>query len=391
MTLLVDRLYGRLPEVYRSMDAANSQWVFKRYLAAVLNQMGVIDGTIERIAGDNPVGPAAPEPWALDGQGLINWRAARTNRPSALADPDQADAAWLPWLAQLVGAPLDPAATEAERRDTIKYATSGWRAGTRSAIADAAKTALTGTKYAKVMPHTIPTPGGGITDGDVWDVTVVTRTSETPDPDAVLDAIMRKGVKPAGVVLHVANYGSTWDLIEAHYPTWDDLEAATWDEIEQIGFGYTPTPGNILNNPSFEVDLTHWTAQGGNSTIGRVLGGLDGIAMGRVTATAIGTGSIQHDGSVVGVILPGDYLFSVAVKPDLVRTINVVANYYSGVSFLSAQTLSNTAPQADEWNRVGGTFTAPATCDKIVFYVQTLAMGAGEFFDIDAAYMRRIS
>lgn len=389
MSLLVHRLYHRLPEVYRRLDAADGTWTFKRYLGAALHQAGVIDDTVTRIAGEDPIGPPQPEPWGIDGEALENWRAARRTRPSALADPEQADAAWLTWLAQLVGAPLDPSASEAERRDTIRYATSGWRAGTRQAIADAARTALTGGKYARVMPHT-KAIDGSVTAGDVWDVTVVTRTQETPDPDAVLGAILRKGVKPAGVVLYVANYGSTWDLIEANYPTWADLEAATWDEIEQVGVTYADPPGNILINPSFETDLTHWSNQA-NATLGRILGGLDGVAMLRVTAIGAGTASIQHDGATSTPVTPGDYRFTVAVRPDIARNVQVVANYFTGVTPLSTQTLGPAAATADEWNRVGGVFTAPATCDKIVFYVQVLGMGAGELFDADAAYMRRES
>jgi len=391
LTLLVQRLWGRLPETYRTFDAVNRTWPFKRYLGAAMEQAGVIDDTVTAIAGENPVGPATPEPWSLDGDQLEQWRAARRFRPSALGDPDQADAKWLTWLAQLVGARLDPAATEAEKRNTIKFATSGWRAGTRQAIADAARTALTGSKYAVVMPHKIPAVGGGVTDGTIWDVTIVTQTAETPDSAAVLAAVLRAGVKPAGVVLHVADYGSTWDLIEAYYPTWDDLELATWDEIEQIGREYATVPGNILVNPSFEADLTHWSAQGGNSTIGRIAGGLDGVAMCRVTTTGAGTGGIQHDGAVSSAVTPGPYLFVLSVRPDLARNAQVVANYFAGATPLGTQTVGPYALVADEWNRVGGSFTAPATCNKIVFYVQVLGMGSGELFDVDAAYMRRVT
>lgn len=390
MTLLVNRLYSRVPEVYRTFDAVDSTWTFKRYLGAALNQAGIIADTVTLIEGDNPVGPPSPEPWALDGARLEQWRGARRTRPSALADPTQADAGWLNWLSQLVGAQLDASATEAEKRDTIRFATSGWRAGTRQAIADAARTALTGTKYAKVMPHSTVV-GGSVTDGTIWDVTVVTRTSETPDPNAVLGAILRKGVKPAGVVLHTAYYGSTWDLIEANYQTLDDIETATWDELEQIGITYADPAGDILVNPSFEVNLTHWTAQGAVSGIGRVLGGLDGVAFCRITTTGAGTGGIQHDGTVSTAVTPGDYLFTIAVRPDLARSVQVVANYFNGGTPLSTHTIGPAAATADEWNRVGGVFTAPATCNKIVFYVQVLSMGSGEIFDVDAAYMRRVS
>jgi hypothetical protein len=390
MTMLVNRLFHRLPEVYRTMDGGNDQWAFKRYLGAAADQAGQIDAVTDRIRGRNPVGPASPEPWALDGDRLTAWRDARQSRPSALGDPLQADAAWLVWLAQLVGAPLDPAASEMERRDTILYATSGWRAGTRQAIADAARTALTGTKFARVLPHTTTDGGGGVSTGSVWDIAIVTRAEETPDPDSVLGAILRKGAKPAGAVLHVATYGSSWDLIEALYPTWDDIEGVSWDQLEQAGITYAAPAGNVLVNPSFEVDLNHWSQQGGNATIGRVVGGLDGAGFCRVVATASGSAGIQHDGSVTTAVTPGAYLFGMSVRPDLARAVTVVANYYNGVTFLSAETQAQGTQPADAWSRVGGIFTAPATCNKIVWFVQCAGMAAAEHVDLDAGFLRRL-
>lgn len=392
MTMLVHRLYSRLPAVYRDFDAADSRWTFKRYLGAAAHQAGLIDDTITALAGEDPVGPASPVPWGLDGADLDNWVAARRTRASSLGDPVQADPKWLTWLAQLVGARLDPAASVAEQRDTIRYATSGWRAGTRQAIADAAKTALTGTKYAKVIPHSVPVVGGGgVTTGTIWDVTIVTNAAETPDPAAVLGAVLRKGVKPAGVVLHTTTYGSSWDLLEAYYPTWADLELATWDEIEQIGISYTLVPGNILTNPSFETDTSHWAA-GPSTTIGRIAGGLDGVGQLRATRTGTsGTGEVTYDGTVTSGVTPGQYLFTVAVKPDLARSITVTANYFNGATPLSTEAAPALAGVADEWNRAGGYFTAPATCNKITWTIDVAGMGAGEIFDVDAAYMRRAS
>lgn len=234
MSTLADRLYQRLPEIYRTMDALDGGWPFKRYIAGMLAVAGQIDDTIEAIEGERPIGPASPEPWALAADDLENWRAARQSRPSALADPEQADAAWLPWLAQLVGAVLDPAASEAEQRDTIRYATSGWRGGTRSAIADAARSALTGTKQVSVLVHT-KVVGGDIAAGTAWDITIVTKTSETPDVNAVLGAVLRKGVKPAGSVLWHKAFAASWDAVTAAYNTWDSREGKSWTTIEETG------------------------------------------------------------------------------------------------------------------------------------------------------------
>jgi hypothetical protein len=234
MSTLADRLYQRLPEVYRTMDALDGGWPFKRYIAGMRAIAGQIDDTIEAIEGERPIGPASPEPWALHADELANWRAARQSRPSALADPEQADAAWLPWLAQLVGAVLDPAASETERRDTIRYATSGWRGGTRSAIADAARSALTGNKTVTVLPHK-KVSGGTVVDGTAWDITIVTRSSETPDPGGMLAAIVRKGVKPAGAVLWHQAFAASWSAVTAAYPTWSTRPGKSWTTIQETG------------------------------------------------------------------------------------------------------------------------------------------------------------
>lgn len=387
MSTLADRLYGRLPEVYRRFDAEDQTWTLKRYIAAMFMQGGEIDDVIERIAGERPVGPATPEPWGLRGFELEQWRANRTSRPSALADPSQADAAWLPWLAQLVGATLDPGATEQEKRDTIRYATSGWRGGTRAAIADAAKTALTGTRYARVVPHMKPGMSGGLQAGLIWDITIVTRASETPDANAVLGAVLRKGVKPAGVVLWHAVYEATWDQIEAIYPMWFMREALTWDEQAQAGLMYEATPDNDIPNPSFEVNTTGWAAHGSNSTIGRVLGGVDGVGMLRVTAIANGTGEVATPDIPVTM---GARHFSFSIRPDISRDGQFVANYYNGVSFLSAETVQIPTLPADEWTRISADLTVPATTTRMIIWVQLDGMLTAELFDLDAFYSRSI-
>lgn len=390
MTLLVDRLYHRLPEIHRRMDASDGTWTLKRYLGAMLAYGGAIDDTITRIAGTNAIGPATPEPWALRGEELAQWRANRIRRPSALADPAQADVAWLPWLAQLVGSTLDPSASEQEKRDTIAYATSGWRGGTRSAIADAAKTALTGSKYARIVPHMVPV-SGSLNTGTIWDITIVTRTAETPDPNAVLDAVLRKGVKPAGVVLHHAAYGASWDQIEAVFPQWfPHWEGLTWDQLEQAGLVYTAIPNNAVPNPSFEVNTTGWAA-GANSSIGRVLGGVDGVAMCRVTTAGAGAGNLVSPDIP---ITPGTAHFSFSVRPDFTRTVAYTLKFYNGATYLAGSdfTQSYPATAADAWFRAGTSIeaTVPATATKMIATVTVTGMGAAELYDVDAFYARNL-
>lgn len=390
MSTLAHRLYHRLPEVYRTFDARDSTWIFKRYLAGALSVAGEVDDVIDQLIGSNPVGPATPEPWALSGDELEQWRAARRATASLLGDPANAPAEWLPWLAQLLGSQLDPTASEEEQRDTIIYATSGWRGGTRSAIADAAKTALTGTKYARIVPHHIPGMSGGITSGDIWDITIVTLSSETPDPGEVLGAVLRKGVKPAGAILHHATYEATWDQVEAVFPTWADRDAATWDQLAEAGLVYRALANNQFSaNPSFEVNATGWAPRGGISTIGRVLGGLDGVGMGRVTVSADGTGEVFFP---TGTVTPGDYHVSFSLRPDQTRFVQFFVDWLdAGDVFISSSGVVVGSINADEWQRAAATVTAPAGAAKARTFVQVTSMLTGEHYDLDAALMRRIT
>jgi len=234
MTALVHRLYRRLPEIVRVLDAADSCWVFKRYLGATLDLAGQIGDTVDDIAGNDAIGPDSPQPWGLPADELAIWLANRVQQTSLLGDPIVAPAGWLPWLGQLVGARIDSSANEQEQRDTITFATSGYRGGTRQAIIDAARSALTGTRQVTLLLHQKPS-GGVIIDGSAWDITIVTRPSETADPTEVLNAVGRKGVKPAGAVLWHYSYEASWAAVAAAFPTWADRNTITWREQGEAG------------------------------------------------------------------------------------------------------------------------------------------------------------
>lgn len=390
MSQLVHRMYHRLPEVYRTFDERDSTWAFKRYLGGMLAVAGDIDDVVDKLIGYNPSGPAAPEPWALSGDELEQWRAARKTVPSLLGDPVNAPAEWLPWLAQLLGSSLDSSASEEEQRDTIIYATSGWRGGTRSAIADAAKTALTGTKYARVVPHYAAAVGGGITEGDIWDIVIVTLDSETPDPGEVLGAVLRKGVKPAGAVLSHATYEASWDQQEAVYPTWEDRDAATWAQLAEAGLIYHPVPDNLfVTNPSFEVNATGWSPRGVISSIGRVLGGLDGVGMGRVTVSADGTGEVFFP--LVDVSASTDYVMSFSLRASELRYTQFFADWLDASDvFISSQGVVFGNAPAGAWCRPAAVLSAPVGAAKARIYVQVTGMLTSETYDLDAAFMREV-
>lgn len=207
-TATTERLYGLLPAFLRDADSRQG-WIMKRWVSAIADRQGEIDLLISRID-------------YLSG----------TDDTSDLVDPQTADNRWLDWIGQLLGVRLYPGMSETERRDAVRYASSGFRAGTKAATAAAAKSVLTGTRYAQVHDHSTYTVG----DGGEWDVLIVTRSSETADPEGVLRSIIRKRAKAAGVLLWHRAYGTSWGTLEATYPTWAGWEAArTWAVIEETG------------------------------------------------------------------------------------------------------------------------------------------------------------
>lgn len=217
VTASTERIYRRLPQYLRDADAremSGGGYPLLRYIALVGDELGKIEALVDRLDYVSPAEGGAP------------------GDTSALVDPQTADLAWLPWLGRLVGVNVDKGLTVQEQREAVEFATSGFRAGTKQAMADAAKTALNGTRYAKVYDHSKVNPG----DGTVWDVLVVTRATETPDVGAVLGTIIRKNTKPAGAVLHHRAYEASWGNVETAYPTWDAIEAAgSWDRIQEAG------------------------------------------------------------------------------------------------------------------------------------------------------------
>lgn len=210
-----ERVYASLPEHYRTADE-RLDYPLKRYLSAIVDRAGEVEVLLDRLDLDSAAGDTS----------------------SALVDPDTADDRWLDWLGQLLGVRLPAGLSPMERRDAVRFASAGWRAGTRQAVADAGKSELTGTRYAEVRDHTTDTSARGA--AGEWDVLVITRTSETPSAAAVVDAIYRKGAAPAGVKLWHRAYEATWDQIEARFGTgtgavWDNLDGRTWTDIEESG------------------------------------------------------------------------------------------------------------------------------------------------------------
>lgn len=169
--------------------------------------------------------PAAGKTFYLDDL-AVEWQIVTDETTSDLVDPTRADEAWLPWLAQLVGAREYARLPVPDQRRAIAGAIGGWQSGTKEAIASAAATALTGSRYTNVIDHYL---------GDPWKIGLLTTEGETLDAGDVIAAVEEAHAKPAGYGLVHSYYQPAWDVIESSLPTWDVIEAlGTWAKISSV-------------------------------------------------------------------------------------------------------------------------------------------------------------
>jgi hypothetical protein len=118
-----------------------------------------------------------------------------------ILDPGLAPDWALPWVAQLVGVRLPANIGPDEARVLITEA-RGFKRGTRESIYAAASYWLTGDKTMYFRERDA---------GDPYALEVVTLDSETPDPEAVRDALIAQ--KPAGLILRYRQV-TGWDYEE---------------------------------------------------------------------------------------------------------------------------------------------------------------------------------
>lgn len=217
-----ERVYARLPLRCREDDAAGG-YGLKLLLSCIADRTDNVSELVARFT----YLPGVDRETEIVRELLGPDRGASSD----LVDPARADAEWLVWLAQIPGVTLAENLPVPAQRDAIAGAVNGWAAGTPDSIKAAAGTALTGTRYVQVMPHSIAARG----DGGRWDILLVTRASETPDVDAVLAAVSAANAVPAGAILHHRAYTATWAAVEAAYPTWADRNGLTWAQLQEAG------------------------------------------------------------------------------------------------------------------------------------------------------------
>lgn len=135
-----------------------------------------------------------------------------------LLDVDAAPVWALPWLAQFVGVTPIKGLDEASQRLRIKKA-AGFHRGSAEAIKAAAGQYLTGTRRVELYER----------DGSPWRFRIRTYASETPNPQAVRDAVL--ALKPAGLVfVHEVLSGTTIDDLSGTV----DAQTVTIDQYGNV-------------------------------------------------------------------------------------------------------------------------------------------------------------
>lgn len=127
------------------------------------------------------------------------------------------------WLGQFVGVTIPDGTPDARARELVRERRS-FRRGSPAQLIEVARAHLTGSARVDLRER----------DGSAYRVTVTTYATETPDPAAVLEALME--AKPAGLLLtHEVLQGVPYDERDAAHLTYDalDASAATYDQLDR--------------------------------------------------------------------------------------------------------------------------------------------------------------
>lgn len=212
-------VYRGLPELYRDADSTQdtgpSNYPLLRFLSLVLDQLTPLVQLVNRFnyialdeRFDQPTGPGfgapgeygygefgedgidllgVPTPWQRYGTGTYGLETYGDRDTSDLVDPATADAAWLRWLAQLVGVDVT-GLTAAQARARLANPSESWAHGTPTILKRLTRAALDNPyAYVAVQAHY----SGAFT------IAVITKTAETTiPPEDLLEALEVE--RPAG-------------------------------------------------------------------------------------------------------------------------------------------------------------------------------------------------
>lgn len=137
-----------------------------------------------------------------------------------ILDIDRCPVEALPWLAQFVGVVLPGGLTEDQQRARIKNV-DGFARGSIGGMISSLQEVLTGTKtvYFKERDS-----GASSVAGGAYGLTVISLTSETPDPVLARQKLMAN--KPAGIILDYTQVtGASYVQFRTTYTTYTAMDA----------------------------------------------------------------------------------------------------------------------------------------------------------------------
>lgn len=178
-----ETVYDALPDVYRDADADQADgpnnYPLLRYLSTILDQLTPLETYADRFTytplddRDLEDGPSngfgIPNPPQRYGDGTYGEGTYGDADRSDLVDPLASDAAWLPWLAQVLGVDITGLSIPDQRLRMLNP-TEAWAHGTPSAIARLVRAALVNGGYVDVQPHY---------QGDPFTMVIITKEAET--------------------------------------------------------------------------------------------------------------------------------------------------------------------------------------------------------------------
>lgn len=198
-----------------------------------------------------------------------------------LLDVNAAPPEALPWLAQFVGVtPLRGLSEEAQRL-RIKEA-AGWKRGSVASIRAAAQQFLTGTRQVEVYER----------DGSPWRFRVRTYLSETPNAQAVREAVL--ALKPAGMIfVHEVQAGIEIDALEG--------TIGGYSQTIETFSNTLPTDAPPVFGRPYGSGAFGTGPYGGSRTELAVRGGTNGLR----SISAFGAGTVSREFILRGVNLNG--------------------------------------------------------------------------------------
>lgn len=206
---VVEQVYRLLPDYMRSADEMESvDYTALRYVAGAAAGLEKAAGFLTIVDPDTSVTGTCE---------LVN--AAACPRP------------YLGWLGWLVG--IDTSVIpDADVRDAVGNAAATQRRGSKGSISDVVQRTLTGSRSCRVYVN--------LSGTEPYLITVITTTSQTPDPAASLLAAL--GEKPAGADLELQTVSNAaYAEIAADFAAYADVEAAFADYTAMNQY-VPPTP-----------------------------------------------------------------------------------------------------------------------------------------------------